>query len=77
MKIGERGQITIPKEFRDKHGLKPDTDVELEESSDGRLYIKKTVRGLHLMKWKGYCRKNIEKLGVGGTDKLIKELRGG
>ncbi len=28
MKIGERGQVTIPKEIRDRFGLGPDTHVE-------------------------------------------------
>ena len=76
MKIGECGQITIPKEFREKYGLKPNTEVELNESKDGRLFIKKISRGLNLLKWKGYCQKNLEKLGIRNTDDLIEELRG-
>lgn len=28
MKVGERGQVTIPKEIRDQFGLGPETEVE-------------------------------------------------
>jgi AbrB family looped-hinge helix DNA binding protein len=28
MKIGERGQVTIPKEIRERFGLGPETEVE-------------------------------------------------
>jgi AbrB family looped-hinge helix DNA binding protein len=28
MKIGERGQVTIPKEIREQFGLGPETEVE-------------------------------------------------
>ena len=30
MKLGVRGQVTIPKEIRDTFGLAPDTEIEFE-----------------------------------------------
>jgi len=30
MKVGERGQVTIPKAIRDRLGLGPDTEVEFQ-----------------------------------------------
>ena len=41
MKIGERGQITIPKELRDKFGLKPETEVEFQIVNNSILLRKK------------------------------------
>lgn len=35
MKIGKRGQITIPKKLREEYGLQPGTEVELVELEDG------------------------------------------
>ncbi|WP_022852838.1 AbrB/MazE/SpoVT family DNA-binding domain-containing protein [Thermodesulfatator atlanticus] len=40
--VGERGQITIPKEIRKKYGIKPKQILLLEER-DGELVIKPAV----------------------------------
>jgi AbrB family looped-hinge helix DNA binding protein len=40
MKIGERGQVTIPKKFRSRLGLVPATDVKFIEQN-GQLILKK------------------------------------
>lgn len=39
MRIGERGQVVIPKELRDRFGLLPNTDVEFLEEK-GRLLVR-------------------------------------
>lgn len=39
-KVGERGQVTIPKEIRDKQGIKGGDQVEIKEE-DGSVIIKK------------------------------------
>lgn len=40
--VGERGQITIPKEYRKRLGLEPKAPVELEMTAHG-LLIRPTV----------------------------------
>jgi AbrB family looped-hinge helix DNA binding protein len=40
--VGERGQITIPKEFRKQLGIQPKASVELEMTADG-LLIRPTI----------------------------------
>ena len=44
MKIGERGQVTIPKQLRGKYGLMPHMDVEFTADKNGVLICKKTSR---------------------------------
>jgi len=51
MLITSKGQITIPKEFREALGLLPHTDVEFERI-DNELRVrkaKKSVRGKNLI----------------------------
>jgi AbrB family looped-hinge helix DNA binding protein len=45
MLITSKGQITIPKEFRDALGLLPHTDIEFERIGD-ELRIRKTKQGM-------------------------------
>lgn len=40
--VGERGQITIPKEYRKRLGIQPKTPVEIDITSDGIL-IRPTI----------------------------------
>ncbi len=40
--IGERGQVTIPKKWREKLGMKPKSPVVLELRDDG-IFIKPSV----------------------------------
>lgn len=75
MKIGERGQVTIPKEIRDKFGLGPETEVEFREVN-GAILLKKAPAKLELRKWKGRCRKSFAKLGYSSVDKFIDDVRG-
>ena len=42
MKIGDRGQVTIPKTIREKYGLLPQVEVEFVEGEGGLLIRKKT-----------------------------------
>ncbi|HEX8696428.1 MAG TPA: AbrB/MazE/SpoVT family DNA-binding domain-containing protein [Longimicrobium sp.] len=43
MRITSKGQVTIPLEIRERYGLLPDTEVELEPTAEGVL-IRKTER---------------------------------
>lgn len=75
MKIGERGQVTIPKEIRDRFGLKRDTEVEFHVVS-GAIVLKKTPKKLELRKWKGRCSESFARLGYSSVDGFIDDLRG-
>ena len=68
--VSEKGQITIPKRLRDRLGLPPGTVLDFEES-DGRLVGRKLVPADHLDELVG-----ILPLPPGGTDAMIRELRG-
>ncbi|CAN5215767.1 AbrB/MazE/SpoVT family DNA-binding domain-containing protein [soil metagenome] len=67
--VAERGQVTIPKQLRDRLGLSPGTQLEFT-AEEGRLVAVK--------------RQSVDPVdavfGVisipGGTDVLIEELRG-
>ncbi|WP_048645029.1 AbrB/MazE/SpoVT family DNA-binding domain-containing protein [Nitratireductor soli] len=48
-KITTKGQITLPKEVRDRHGLKPGDRVEFVEEN-GRTWVRpRNVRAVDLM----------------------------
>ncbi|MGH9355143.1 MAG: AbrB/MazE/SpoVT family DNA-binding domain-containing protein [Terriglobia bacterium] len=44
MKIGERGQVTIPKKLREKFGLKPETEVQFEVVNNSIRLRKETAQ---------------------------------
>jgi AbrB family looped-hinge helix DNA binding protein len=75
MKIGERGQVTIPKEIRERFGLGPETEVEFRVVS-GSIVLKKAAKKLDLKKWKGRCRDSFAELGYSSVDKFIDDVRG-
>ena len=70
MKIGERGQITIPKTLREKYGLFPNIDVEFIEEKEGIRLVKKTARKSPVGEVYGILKKG------GKTDDYIEEIRG-
>ncbi len=43
MKIGQKGQIVIPKVFREEYGLDPKTEVTLQDVGEGILLQKPYV----------------------------------
>ena len=43
MRIGERGQVTIPKELRERYGLSPGMEVEFAPEESGIRIQKKTL----------------------------------
>ena len=71
MKIGERGQVTIPKKYRSRFGFAPATEVEFVEQS-GQLVLKKTKKESHsISKFIGVLK------GRGlRTDDLVEAMRG-
>ena len=75
MKIGERGQITIPKGIRDRFGLASGTEVEFRVAN-GSITLKKAPKKLNLAKWKGHCQESFAKLGYSSVDSFIEDIRG-
>ena len=67
--VAERGQITLPKEARDKLGLSPGTKLEVE-IKNGQLLLRKKV-SLQMSKWVGKFSTNER-----STDEVMEELRG-
>jgi len=70
MKIGERGQVTIPKEMREKYGLLPHIEVDFEEAQSGVLIKKKVRHTSPVDKVYGILKKNDS------TDDYIETIRG-
>ena len=70
MKIGERGQVTIPKELREKYGLFPNMEVEFIPEKGGIKLQKKTRHVSPIREIFGILGKR------GKTDDYIEEIRG-
>lgn len=70
-KITSKGQITLPKEVRERLGLETGDELEFVEEG-GRFLIHKRVPRSPFDKYLGYLR---EKRGE-DPDELVRELRG-
>ena len=75
MRIGERGQVTIPNDIRDQFGLGPETEVQFHVVA-GNIVLRKAAKKLNLAKWKGRCAGTFAKLGYSSVDKFIGDVRG-
>ena len=75
MKIGERGQVTMPKDLLERFGLKPETEVEFQVVNNSILLRKKPGK-LNWTRWKGRCRKSFKELGYTRVDEFIEDVRG-
>jgi len=75
MKVGERGQVTIPKQIREKFGFRPHTEVEFDLVG-GSVVLRKKRRPLPLRKWKGRCKKEFAAMGYSSVDQFIEDIRG-
>jgi len=75
MKIGERGQVTIPRKLRERFGLKPTTEVEFEVEAD-KLVLKKIGKPIDLRKWIGKGNGGLKKMGYKNADDFIRDIRG-
>lgn len=75
MKIGERGQVTIPQKFRQRFGLKPKAQVEFVEL-DGQLVLRKAGRrDTAALRAKWASNVGILKFDGRTTDDIMRELR--
>ena len=70
MKIGERGQVTIPKDIRERYGLMPNIEVEFVPAESGVLLRKRARRASPIEKVYGILNKKSK------TDDIIDALRG-
>lgn len=75
MKVGERGQVTIPKDIRERFGIGPDTEVEFSIER-GQILLRKRAPELPLREWKGYCAPKFRKAGYHGVDAYLNQVRG-
>ena len=70
MKIGERGQVTIPKNIREKYGFLPQIEVDFVPQDKGVLIRKKTKQVSPVEQVYGILQKNVR------TDPYIEAIRG-
>ena len=70
MKIGERGQVTIPKKMREKYGFLPNIEVDFVEAQSGVLIKKKVRHTSPVDQVYGILGKNKD------TDSYIEAVRG-
>ncbi|MGP8246507.1 MAG: AbrB/MazE/SpoVT family DNA-binding domain-containing protein [Bryobacteraceae bacterium] len=75
MKVGERGQVTIPKNIRNRFGLGPATEVEFHVEK-GSIMLKKTPQRLNLERWKGRCKNSLADVGYRSVDEFMEDVRG-
>ena len=75
MRIGERGQVTIPKDIHEQFGLGPETEVEFQVVH-GRILLKKAPKKLNLRKWKGYAKASFAALRYTSVEEYIDDVRG-
>lgn len=76
MKIGERGQVTIPKRLRERLGLRPGSEVEFRVEGNRLVLGKKAPFTAALARYHGRGREQLRRLGVRDVDQLIELLRG-
>ena len=70
-RLSRRGQITIPKDVRDRLGLRPGDEIELLSDETGVRLRKRSI-GRSVEKWIGY----LNALDGQDPDDLVSELRG-
>jgi len=69
VKVSPKGQIVIPKEFRDKFGIKEGEEVVVEESRKGVLVMRKEKNPVKVMV--GLFERKTKKSSV----ELVREIR--
>jgi AbrB family looped-hinge helix DNA binding protein len=75
MKIGERGQVTIPKDLRSRFGLGPEVEVEFHVEN-GSIVLRKAPRKLNIERWRGRCKSSLADLGAASVDAFMEDVRG-
>ena len=73
MRISERGQITIPKRFRDRFGMNKDVEIEITPTEHG-LLIQKRSAAQHPVERVSGILDGID--GNFDVDRYMEEIRG-
>jgi len=71
MKVMERGQVTIPKKYRQQYGIYQNTEVDFIPKDNGLLIVKKNTENKIFKEVYGILKRKNE-----CTDKYIKKIRG-
>jgi len=72
MKVGARGRVTIPKELRDRYGIRGGTDVDFIDNGNGIRIVKRSEGAKRVSTIRG-----IAKSGQwGSVDEYIEDIRG-
>ena len=73
MRLGERGQVTVPKDLRDKFGLKPHDEIDFLESGGELVLRKKRAATMEhgIRRWIGRIGHMPE-----SVDEFIDDIRG-
>jgi len=75
-KMTSKGQVTIPKQMRDRFDLKPGSEVEFGVSRDGELLLKGKTKNVRV-KPEGRFDALVGTLDLGmTTDEFMRFLRG-
>lgn len=70
-KVTTKGQITLPKEVRERMGVEAGDEIDFEEKR-GLYVLKKRIKASPFDKWMGYLK---QKKGE-QPDKIVEALRG-
>jgi len=70
-KITSKGQVTIPKEVRERLGLRPGDEIEFVEERKG-YRVQKRVLASPFAKYRGY----LKDLTKHDPDALVEQMRG-
>ena len=70
-RITSKGQVTVPKEVRERLGLRPGDELEFIEEN-GVYRLRKRVDPEVFKKYRGY----LKELAGRDSDELVREMRG-
>jgi AbrB family looped-hinge helix DNA binding protein len=73
MRVTTKGQVTIPKNVREKLGIIPETDIDFQEDN-GRFYIVKTTNPKSTQKFKRFRGIATAKMTTEEIMKLTREI---
>lgn len=71
-KVTSKGQVTLPKEVRERFGLKPGDEVEFFEDEHGAIRVRRRQDPQRFERWRGY----LKHLAGQDPDEMVREMRG-